>query len=90
MKIKVVLVHRGPARPSPAPVTSTKASLALTLIRKLQVMRDVLSALDHAHRHEVIHRNLTPDAILVTKGGRARVTGFLISPEWAEPHHYHR
>lgn len=32
-------------------------------------MRDVLSALDHAHRHEVIHRNLTPDAILVTKGG---------------------
>jgi serine/threonine protein kinase len=39
-------------------------------------MRDVLSALDHAHRHEVIHRNLTPDAILVTKGGQARVTGF--------------
>ena len=40
------------------------------------MMRDVLSALDHAHRHEVIHRNLTPDAILVTKGGQARVTGF--------------
>ncbi len=39
-------------------------------------MRDVLSALDHAHRHEVIHRNLTPDAILVTKGGQTRVTGF--------------
>jgi serine/threonine protein kinase len=53
-----------------------KASLALTFDQKLQVMRDVLSALDHAHRHEVIHRNLTPDAILVTKGGQARVTGF--------------
>ena len=39
-------------------------------------MRDVLAALNHAHRHEVIHRNLTPDTILVTKGGRARVTGF--------------
>ena len=37
-----------------------KASLALTFDQKLQVMRDVLSALDHAHRHEVIHRNLTP------------------------------
>ena len=53
-----------------------KASLALTFDQKLQVMRDVLSALDHAHRNEVIHRNLTPDAILVTKGGQARVTGF--------------
>ena len=53
-----------------------KSSLALTFDQKLQVMRDVLSALDHAHRHEVIHRNLTPDAILVTKGGQARVTGF--------------
>lgn len=53
-----------------------KTSLALTFDQKLHVMRDVLSALDHAHRHEVIHRNLTPDAILVTKGGQARVTGF--------------
>ena len=54
----------------------TKVSLALTFDQKLQIMRDLLSALDHAHRHEVIHRNLTPDAILVTKGGQARVTGF--------------
>ena len=53
-----------------------KTSLAPTFDQKLQVMRDVLSALDHAHRQEVIHRNLTPDAILVIKGGQARVTGF--------------
>ena len=53
-----------------------KSSLALTFDQKLQVMRDVLSALDHSHRHEVIHRNLNPDAILVTMGGQARVTGF--------------
>ncbi len=53
-----------------------KASLALTFDQKLQVMRDVLSALDHAHHFEVIHRNLTPDAILVTKGGQSRVTAF--------------
>lgn len=54
----------------------SKASLALTFNQKLQVMRDMLSALDHAHRHEVIHRNLTPDAILVTKGGQSRVTDY--------------
>lgn len=54
----------------------SKSSLALTFDQKLQIIRDVLAALDHAHRHEVIHRNLTPDAVLVTKGGHARVTGF--------------
>jgi serine/threonine protein kinase len=53
-----------------------KSSLALTFDQKLQVMRDVLAALDHAHRYEVIHRNLTPDAIIVTKGGQSRVTSF--------------
>lgn len=53
-----------------------KSSLALTFDQKLQIMRDVLAALDHAHRHEVIHRNLTPDAVFVTKGSQARVTGF--------------
>ncbi len=52
------------------------ASLALTLDQKLQVMRDVLSALDHVHGHEVIHRNLTSDAILVAEDGRAKLTGF--------------
>ncbi|MBK1654920.1 methylation-associated defense system protein kinase MAD6 [Allochromatium vinosum] len=53
-----------------------KPALALTFDQKLQVMRDVLAGLDQAHRHEVIHRNLTPDAILVIKGGQARVTAF--------------
>jgi serine/threonine protein kinase len=53
-----------------------KSTLPLTFDQKLEIMRNILSALDHAHKHEVIHRNLTPDAIVVTKGGHARVTGF--------------
>ena len=53
-----------------------KQSLALTFDQKLQVMHGVLAALDHAHHYEVIHRNLTPDDIIVSKGGVARITGF--------------
>lgn len=53
-----------------------KTKLALTFDQKLQIMRDILAALDHVHKYEVIHRNLTPDAIIVTKGGHARVTAF--------------
>ncbi len=55
-----------------------KASLALTYDQKIAIVRDVLAALDHAHRSEpqVIHRNLTPDAILISQTGRALLTAF--------------
>jgi serine/threonine protein kinase len=55
-----------------------KSGLALTYDQKIAVIRDVLAALDHAHRSEpqVIHRNLTPDAVLVSTSGRALLSGF--------------
>jgi serine/threonine protein kinase len=55
-----------------------KSGLALTYDQKIAVIRDVLAALDHAHRSEpqVIHRNLTPDAVLVSSSGRALLCGF--------------
>lgn len=55
-----------------------KSGLALTFDQKIAAVRDVLAALDHAHRSDpqVIHRNLTPDAVLVSSGGRALLCGF--------------
>jgi len=53
-----------------------KASLALTFDQKLRVIRDVLTALEHAHAHQVVHRNLTPDAIIVSADGQARLSSF--------------
>ena len=55
-----------------------KKSLALTFDQKIVVVRDILAALDHAHRSEpqVVHRNLTPDAVLVAASGRALLCGF--------------
>ena len=55
-----------------------KSALALTFDQKIAIVRDVLAALDHAHRSEpqVVHRNLTPDAVLVGATGRALLRGF--------------
>ena len=55
-----------------------KSALALTFNQKITVVRNVLAALDHAHRShpQVVHRNLTPDGILVGTSGRALVCGF--------------
>ncbi len=51
-------------------------SLALTADQKYEVIKGVLAALEHAHQHQVVHRNITPDAVLTTRGGIARLTDF--------------
>ena len=43
---------------------------------KLRVVGDILRGLKHAHGNKVIHRALSPAAVLVTGGGQAMLTGF--------------
>lgn len=50
--------------------------LALTLDQKWRVAKDLLAALAHAHQHGVLHRNLTPGAILIGQDGTSRLTDF--------------
>jgi len=46
------------------------------LNQKFGWIEQVLIALDHAHKHSVIHRNLTPDNILIGVDGQVRLIGF--------------
>lgn len=49
---------------------------ALTVGDAVSILRDVSSALDYAHRLEIIHRDIKPNNILVDAGGRANLTDF--------------
>lgn len=53
-----------------------KATLTLTFDQKLRVIRDVLIGLAHVHAHGVVHRDLTPDAIVISADGHARLSSF--------------
>lgn len=53
-----------------------KPNLALTIDQQLRVAGELLAALDHAHSHQVIHRNLTPGAVIVGGDGHVRLVNF--------------
>lgn len=53
-----------------------KATLALTYEQKIRIVKDVLSAIVHAHSYGVLHRNINPDTIVVGDDGQTRLVNF--------------
>jgi eukaryotic-like serine/threonine-protein kinase len=49
---------------------------ALPLGRALDYTCQICNAIDHAHRHGIIHRDLRPGNVLITDGGMAKVADF--------------
>ncbi|MEH2258674.1 protein kinase domain-containing protein [Nostoc sp.] len=52
------------------------AHWVIDVYRWLWSVVTVLSGLEHAHKHGVIHRNITPNSILITATGQARLISF--------------
>jgi serine/threonine-protein kinase len=48
----------------------------LSVDRALEIMRQGLSALAHAHNQGLVHRDLKPENILIEPGGRIQITDF--------------
>jgi len=49
--------------------------------RAVEIARQVSEALQHAHENNIVHRDVKPQNILITKGGRAKLTDFGIARE---------
>lgn len=47
-----------------------------TLDQSLGIMADLLSALDYAHRRNVVHRDIKPANLLIEPNGRVKLTDF--------------
>jgi len=59
----------------------------LSIRARVELVRDVCEAVQHAHEHAVMHRDLKPSNILVTREGRPKLLDFGIakSLEAADP-----
>ncbi len=61
------------------PLTRYADEQGLSLTARLDLFRQVLSAVQYAHAHGVIHRDLKPSNILVTEAGEAQLLDFGIA-----------
>ncbi|MCS5695955.1 Stk1 family PASTA domain-containing Ser/Thr kinase [Desulfofundulus thermocisternus] len=49
--------------------------------KAVQIAYQILEALEHAHENNIVHRDIKPHNILITKGGWAKLTDFGIARE---------
>jgi len=61
------------------PLTEYARSRDLSLRERLELVARVADAIEHAHRHGVIHRDLKPDNILVDAEGQPKILDFGIA-----------
>lgn len=51
----------------------------LPVPRALSIVKQIASALSHAHKNQIIHRDVKPHNILITEDGAAKITDFGIA-----------
>ena len=61
------------------PITRYAAAQRLSLRARVQLLRQVAAAVQHAHQHLVVHRDLKPGNILVTPDGTVKLLDFGIA-----------
>ena len=59
--------------------TVIKRHAPLTPVKAAQIAMQIAQALEHAHENNIVHRDVKPQNVLITRGGLAKLTDFGIA-----------
>src|SRR2546428_765080 len=62
------------------------ASGRLEPAQVVEIVSQVLAALDHAHGHGIVHRDIKPENILIAEDGTVKVADFGLARAFADAH----
>jgi len=68
-----------PGKPLDAIIKNHELLMAMPMKAKLQIACGVASALDHAHSHGIVHRDVKPGNVMITEDGRPKLMDFGIA-----------
>lgn len=57
----------------------------LTMTESVDILIQVLEALEHAHKADVVHRELTPANVYLSAAGHAKLSGFALARQAEDP-----
>ena len=57
----------------------------LTMTESIDILLQVLEALEHAHAADVVHRELTPANVFLSSAGHAKLSGFTLARQSTDP-----